>query len=160
MDQAPYRSMPTSDTAALLRENCVLRAMLRFVIATFVILCIVAFFVAMATPNLRAEVGISVLLTLIAAVWVAGRALLDVLPALAASMHAPREETGVRVDASESPASMPAAPETAAALKKAITVVREPLNYQAGFRDAIAEHQLLLAQLHEVETTGRLAAKR
>ena len=78
MDQAPYRSMPTSDTAALLRENCVLRAMLRFVIATFVILCIVAFFVAMATSSVRAEVGLAALLVLVTAVVVVGRALADV----------------------------------------------------------------------------------
>lgn len=160
MDHAPYRSMPTSDTAALIRENRILRAMLRFVIAAFVILCIVAFFIAMATPSLRVEVGISVLLTLIAAVWVAGRALLDALPALAASVHAPREETGVRVDASEPAALLPAPAATIESVKEALKIANATVRGDPYDKACRAHQQILLAQLHELETTGRLTAKR
>lgn len=162
MDQAPYRSMPTADTAALIRENRILRVMLRVVVAVFVILSIVAFFIAMATSSVRAEVGLAALLVLITAIVVVGRALADVLRGIVASMSGPRETTDVRIFAGETASMLApaAAPETVAALKEAITVVRESLNYQAGFRDAVAEHQLLLTQLHEVESTGRLATKR
>jgi len=149
MDQAPYRSMPASDTAALIRENRILRAMLRVIVATFVILAVVAFFIALAA-----------LLVLVTAIVIAGRALLGALLAFAAAMPAPREEIGVRVDASEPDALLPAPAATIesvrAALKEASAMVRgDP--YDKGIR---AHQQLLLAQLHELETTGRLAAKR
>jgi len=160
MDQAPYRSMPASDTAALIRENRILRAMLRVIVATFVILAVVAFFIALAASSVRAEVGLAALLVLVTAIVIAGRALLGALLAFAAAMPAPREEIGVRVDASEPDALLPAPAATIesvrAALKEASAMVRgDP--YDKGIR---AHQQLLLAQLHELETTGRLAAKR
>jgi len=162
MDQAPYRSMPAADTAALVRENRILRGMLRVVVAVFVILSIVAFFIAMATSSVRAEVGLAALLTLINAIVVVGRALADALRGLATAMSGTAETTGVRVAAGEAASMLaPAAsPEKAAALKKAIAVVRDSAAYRVGTGGAYAEHQMLLAQLHEVESTGRLATKR
>lgn len=160
MDQAPYRSMPTSDTAALLRENRVLRAMLRVIVATFVILAVVAFFIALAASSVRAEVGLAALLVLVTAIVVAGRSLLGALLAFAAAMSPAREETGVRVDASEPAALLPAPPMTVSALKNAVDDAALAIRIRPDDADRVARHQLLLAQLHELETTGRLAAKR
>lgn len=160
MDQAPYRSMPASDTAALLRENRVLRAMLRVIVATFVILAVVAFFIALAASSVRAEVGLAALLVLVTAIVVIGRSLLGALLAFAASMSPAREETGVRVDASEPAALLPAPAATIESVKEALKVANATVRGDPYDKACRAHQQILLAQLHELETTGRFAAKR
>lgn len=159
MDQAPYRAMPTSDTAALIRENRVLREMLRVAVAVFVMLAVIAFFIAFAATSVRAEVGLAALLVLVAAVVFIGRKVIDVLLAIAASLPAFREETGVRVDASEPAALLPAPPMTVSALKHAVDDAALAVRIRPDDADRVARHQILLSQLHELETTGRLTAK-
>lgn len=118
MDQAPYRSMPTSGTAALIRENRILREMLRVTVAVFAVL------------------------------------------AIAASLPASREETGVRVDVSEPASTAPAPPMTVSAMRQAVEDAALAVRIRPDDADRVARHQLLIAQLYDLETTGRLAAKR
>ena len=155
MEQAPYRAMPTSDAAALIRENRVLREMLRMAAAVFVMLAVIAFFIAFAATNVRAEVGFAALLVLVAAVVFIGRKAIDVLLAIAASLPAAREETGVRIDA-----TAPVPPGTVSAMRSAVEDAALAVRIRPDDADRIAHHQLLIAQLYELETTGRLTAKR
>lgn len=160
MDQAPYRSMPASDTAALNRENRILREILRVTVAVVVMLAVIAFFIALAATSVRAEVGLAALLVLIASVVFIGRKVIDVLLAIAASLPAFREETGVRVDVSEPAALLPAPPMTVSAMRSAVEDAALAVRIRPDDADRVARHQILLSQLYDLETTGRLTAKR
>lgn len=156
---SPYRSMQTHNIEAVMREVRVLRHLLRFLLAFFIAAAAVAFFIAMAATSLRAEVGIAVFFTLLTAVAVAGRSFVSAMLDLASAR--PAEPTpAVRIETASEEKPSPAAPNTVAAMRTAIDNINNSLWLAPTDPDLLAQRQLLIASLHELETTGRLTQKR
>lgn len=62
--------------------------------------------------------------------------------------------------ASPLPAGAPAPPMTVSAMRQAVEDAALAVRIRPDDADRVARHQLLIAQLYDLETTGRLAAKR